>query len=58
MRRILFLVDGFNLYHALMAAPRYHRYRWVNVARLAQCYVTKKDQTVEVLYFIAYHMGA
>lgn len=54
MNRVIFLFDGFNLYHALQQHPAYHRYHWVDLSKLASCYVTKKDQIVDLLYFTAY----
>ena len=57
MARIFFLVDGFNLYHALdrfEGAPdsdRYHKYKWISLTRLASCYLTKKDVIAGIEYF-------
>jgi uncharacterized LabA/DUF88 family protein len=54
MNRVLFFFDGFNLYHALHQHRAYHKYKWLDLSKLASCYVTQKDQIVEVLYFTAY----
>ncbi len=57
MSRIMFLVDGFNLYHALDYSPsdknprRYKKYLWLSLAKLAQSYVTKTDTIEGVFYF-------
>ncbi|MGH9777565.1 MAG: NYN domain-containing protein [Candidatus Acidiferrales bacterium] len=57
MSRIAFFIDGFNLFHALDYFPsgpdhsRYNRYKWISLARLARCFVTKKDRAEELLYF-------
>lgn len=57
MSKVVFFVDGFNLYHALdyfQSGPdhkRYHKYKWISLARLAKCYVTAKDKIQEILYF-------
>jgi len=53
MNRITFFVDGFNLYHALANNPHYHQYKWLNLAKLANCYVTKKDKIQSIYYFTA-----
>jgi len=53
MNRIIFLIDGFNLYHALQNNFAYHKYKWLNYYKLAQCYVTTKDKIVDVYYFTA-----
>lgn len=57
MSKNVFFVDGFNLYHALDyfdGGPdhyRYHRYKWISLTRLANCYVSKKDRIEQILYF-------
>lgn len=58
MARLYFFIDGLNLWHALdylESAPdrnRYHKFKWVNLRRLANCYVVdKKDAIVGVEYF-------
>ena len=57
MSKIFFFVDGFNLYHALdraQGAPDPHRYRkfkWLSLTKLANCFITKKDQIAGIEYF-------
>ncbi len=57
MAKIVFFVDGFNLFHALDYFPngsdhdRYHKYKWISLRTLAGLYVTRKDKIEEVLYF-------
>jgi uncharacterized LabA/DUF88 family protein len=53
MNRIIFLIDGFNLYHALQRNSSYRKYKWLNYYKLAQCYITTKDKIVDVYYFTA-----
>jgi len=53
MERVVFLVDGFNLYHALKDETRYHRYRWLNLDRLCRCYLTQKQRLDKIFYFTA-----
>ncbi len=53
MNRVIFFVDGFNLYHALVHNRRYHKYKWLDLTRLARCYVTKEDIIEEIYYFTA-----
>ena len=59
MARIAFLIDGFNLYHALdycHATPqhsRYQKYKWLNLRKLASLFVGPLDTLAEVLYFTA-----
>lgn len=54
MNRVIFFIDGFNVYHALDDNEEYHKYKWLNYAALARCYVTQKDQISKILYFTAY----
>jgi uncharacterized LabA/DUF88 family protein len=58
MAKILFFVDGFNLYHALdhlEDAPdhdRYCKYKWTSLKKLCGCYVRDKgDFIAEIEYF-------
>lgn len=48
-----FLIDGFNLYHALDFNSRYHKYKWVSLSKLANCYLTRSDSISTVHYFTA-----
>lgn len=54
MERVAFFIDGFNLYHALQETPDYARYKWLNLAALAKCYVQKRQQVAKIFYFSAY----
>src|SRR3989442_752520 len=51
MSRIIFLTDGFNLYHALDYRREYRKYKWVNLAKLSQCFVTDKKDSLEAAYY-------
>jgi uncharacterized LabA/DUF88 family protein len=54
MDRVVFLVDGFNLYHSLKAKPQYLKYRWSDLRRLCDMFVKHKSQVIEgVFYFTA-----
>lgn len=53
MNRVIFFIDGFNLYHALDNCKKYHPYKWLNLSRLSQCYVTKNDIIEDIYYFTA-----
>ena len=35
MNRVLFFIDGFNVYHALQEKPQYHKYKWLDYSALA-----------------------
>ena len=54
MNRVLFFIDGFNVYHALQENPNYHKYKWLDYSALAKCYVSSKDEIVGILLFTAY----
>ncbi|MGH9899445.1 MAG: NYN domain-containing protein [Pyrinomonadaceae bacterium] len=57
MSRIVFLVDGFNLYHALDYSPnsrnpkQYNKYKWLSLTKLAQAYITSRDKVAGIYYF-------
>jgi uncharacterized LabA/DUF88 family protein len=57
MSRIAFFIDGFNLFHALdfcssaQQHHQYHKYKWLNLNKLAECFVTKQDTIASVNYF-------
>ncbi|MBI4379553.1 MAG: NYN domain-containing protein [Nitrospinae bacterium] len=54
MNRVIFFVDGFNLYHSLNDNSNYNKYKWLDIAKLSQCFITKKDQLEKILYFTSY----
>jgi len=54
VNRVLFFVDGFNLYHALQERKCYRKYKWLDYSLLAKCYVSRNDKIVGVLLFTAY----
>jgi len=53
MNRIIFFIDGFNLYHALDNNSSYHKYKWLDFVKLVKCYVTKQDKIESIYYFTA-----
>ena len=53
MEKVIFLIDGFNLYHALMEEKRFRKYRWISLYSLAEKFITKKDKIEEIYYFTA-----
>ncbi len=54
MNRVTVFVDGFNLYHALDDNPAYHKYKWLNLEKFSKCFITPRDNIVEIFYFTAY----
>jgi len=51
MSRIIFLFDGFNLYHALEANPNYHKFKWLNLRNLSNLFLRKSEQLEGIYYF-------
>jgi uncharacterized LabA/DUF88 family protein len=57
MNRIVFLVDGFNFYHALDHNPsgpnpkRYNKYKWLSLTKLARAYLTSQETIAGIYYF-------
>jgi len=54
MNKVLFLIDGFNVYHALDKEQKYHKYKWLDYFGLARSFVTRHDKVVDVVLFTAY----
>lgn len=53
MNRIIVFVDGFNLFHALDKYQKYHKYKWLDLSRLARCFVSKNEKIIDIYYFTA-----
>ncbi|OHD71026.1 MAG: hypothetical protein A2W19_08415 [Spirochaetes bacterium RBG_16_49_21] len=53
MTRIAFFIDGFNLYHSLDDNKSYHKYKWLNLARLSNNLIKKSDTITKIYYFTA-----
>lgn len=51
MAKVYFLVDGFNLYHALDTRPDWHKFKWLSLTRLARCYIQSTDSLQGIEYF-------
>ena len=54
MARIAAFIDGFNLFHALDSNPDFHKYKWLNLAKLIRCFAYPQDETKAIYYFTAY----
>ena len=54
MARIVVFIDGFNVYHALEDNPAYHKYKWLDYAALAACFVGGTDTLVKTYLFTAF----
>ena len=54
MARVAAFVDGFNLFHALDANPDFHKFKWLNLSKLARSFVKQEDEIAAVFYFTAY----
>lgn len=55
MKRSMFFVDGFNMYHALDKDPAFHKYKWLDLDALARCFSIPPYEDIQsVRYFTAY----
>ena len=52
--RVMFLIDGFNIYHSLREQPHLWKYKWLNLYRLCQILIPKRCQITKVYYCSAY----
>jgi uncharacterized LabA/DUF88 family protein len=53
MARISVFIDGFNLYHSIVNEkfPSLAKYRWLNIAKLVEIFVSPKKHTIKIFYF-------
>ena len=52
MKKVIFFIDGFNLYHAL-ANSKYRKYKWLDFNKFANFFVNKYERIEEIYYFTA-----
>jgi len=45
MSRVVFFVDGFNVYHAIEANPAYRKYKWLDLDKLCRSLTRRADQS-------------
>lgn len=50
--RSVFLIDGFNLYHAIDDCPQFHGHKWLDPMKLARVYAPK-EAIIAVFFFTA-----
>lgn len=51
----MFFIDGYNLYHSLDANPRFHKYKWLDLKKLALLFSHLPYEDLKaVRYFTAY----
>lgn len=53
MEKVIFLIDGFNLYHALIENNKFNKYKWINLYSLAEKFISKNDKIEDIYYFTA-----
>lgn len=57
-KRILVLIDGFNLYHSIAdneEHPELKKYKWLNLRKLVESFmVQKREEITKIVYFSAY----
>ena len=49
--RVVFLVDGFNLYHAIDDCPQFHGCKWLDLQALARAYTMPSTEMVVAVFF-------
>ena len=50
---MVFFIDGFNLYHSIDTNKIYHKYKWLNLSKFAECFIKPSDQINKIYYFTA-----
>lgn len=51
--RVVFFIDGFNLYHSLPVCGDFRQYRWLDLRCLAECFYSPR-RIEQIIYFTAY----
>ena len=54
MKKVISLIDGFNLYHSIADISEFRKYKWLNLRKLSECFLKKDEELTEVSYFTAY----
>ncbi len=57
MSSVIFLIDGFNLYHAIAGNSDFRKYRWLDLRRLCELFTTSKEHIEKIFWFTAYYPG-
>jgi uncharacterized LabA/DUF88 family protein len=52
MKKIIFFIDGFNLYHAI-ANQEYQKYKWLDLDQLANHFINRFEKIETIYYFTA-----
>jgi hypothetical protein len=52
--RVIFLIDGFNVYHSLKENPEHHKYLWFDYRTLAERFTRREDPIPKLIYFSAF----
>jgi hypothetical protein len=42
IEKVIFFIDGFNLYHSIANEKRFNKYKWIDLSELAKNFITKK----------------
>lgn len=50
MKKLVYFIDGFNLYHSMVENRKYAKYKWLNLDNLCRIF-TRKDQKIEKIYY-------
>lgn len=53
-KRALVFIDGFNLYHSIDNTRSFHPYKWLDLSRLVQRFLTSSEILSGIRYFTAY----
>lgn len=51
MNRVLFLIDGFNVYHSLLT-KKYSKYKWLDYSALAQHFIKPATDIITKILFL------
>jgi len=52
MKKVIFFIDGFNLYHAI-ENPEYRKYKWLNFNKFSNYFINRFEKIEDIFYFTA-----
>ncbi len=53
MIKVIFFIDGFNLYHSLKDSPHLTKYKWLDLYKLCKHFTNSLEQIEGIFYFTA-----
>lgn len=56
--RVIFFVDGFNLYHSIAGERQFRKYKWLDLKKLCSSFLSSREELTKIFFFTAYYPGS